>query len=196
MTGSARPMTAAIVATAVTLAVCRTAVAATGDEQVQVTASPVFKPAVTAVRVTGMLDVFNGGAYGIEVSRRMTPALGIDVAFGANDMDYGHHGVFAELLGRAYLFNGIGGVSLALGPSLRTADRFGAVGFVRAELAVELRALGVPNLLLGLGPEVALNDSGQGVCPDNGWLSCFLWKDHWNAGDLGFRVRVAAGWAF
>jgi hypothetical protein len=185
--------TAVLLATVVSSA---TAFAAPDGPEPHITARPAGAPAATAIRLTGMLDVFNGGAYAVEVSRRAGPVFGMDAAFGGNSMDYGHSGIFAELLARAYLFTGPAGVSLALGPSLRSANEFGTVGFVRAELAVELRSLGVPNLLLGLGPELALNDSGQGTCPHSGLFSCLLWRDTWRAGDVGFRVRVAAGWAF
>jgi hypothetical protein len=194
-----------------TLAIARPALAAeaaaSDDEQPgayvarQVPAAPPSwwehpASAATAVRVTGMADVFSGAEYGLEVSHRFDRIFGVDVALGPNDMGYGHRGLFAEALGRAYAFRGPAGISFATGPSVRTANEFGAIAFMRAEIAAELRWAGLPNLLIGVGPEVALNDSGRATCPDNGWFSCFLWKDHWSAGDVGFRVRAAAGWAF
>jgi hypothetical protein len=198
--------TTVFLATLTTLAVARPALATAANDEVpgQHVARPAPPPPPqpradhvdTAVRATGMADLFSGGAYGLEVSHRFGPILGLDAAFGQNAMDHGHWGVFGEVLARAYAFKGPGGISFAAGPSVRTANEFGAVGFLRAEVAAELRSPGVPNLVLGIGPEVALNDSGRGSCPDNGWFSCFLWKDHWQAGDIGFRARVAIGWVF
>jgi hypothetical protein len=193
-----------------TAAISRPARASSGDDEApgQHVARPAPPPApqqpavpaapttTTAVRATAMVDLFSGGAYGLEVSHRLGPILGLDATFGRNDMTYGHTGVFAEALARLYAFKGAGGISFAAGPSLRTANEFGAIGFLRAEVAAELRWPGVPDLLVGFGPEVALNDSGRATCPGNGWFSCFFWQDQWHAGDVGYRGRVAAGWTF
>jgi hypothetical protein len=196
----------------ITLAITRPALAADADDQVpgqhiaRSAPPPLPPPTVqeraarfpttTALRASAVLDLFGGSAYALEVSHRFGPRLGVDVAFGSNDMGYKHLGTYGEALARLYTSRGPGAFSLALGPSVRTGTEFGAVGFLRAEVAAEYRVPGVPNILFGFGPEMALNDSGSGTCPDTGWFACFLWKDHWQAGDIGFRARVAAGWTF
>jgi hypothetical protein len=48
-----------------------------------------------------------------------------------------------------------------------------------------------------VGPEIALNQSGQATCPPEtvGWCN-FLWKDRYSRGDAAVRVRLAIGLAF
>jgi hypothetical protein len=158
---------------------------------------PHAEPALdsTAFRLSVYGSFFQGAAVQVEASKRFGGFGGLDVAFGANDMGYDHGGIAADVLGRLYLFRGIGGVSLAAGPSLRTGSQFGAVGWLRSEVALELRPRGF-DLLVGAGPGLALNDSQRATCPDNGLLSCFLWKEQIHGGDIDLRVRVAVGVTF
>jgi hypothetical protein len=150
----------------------------------------------TAVRFDLSTQVFGGSLVGVEVSQRFGLG-GVDVALGENDMGYGHTGLAADAMGRLYLFEqASGGVSFAAGPSLRSANEFGTVGFMSGELAVEYRPRGGVSVLVGTGMSVALNDSGQAQCPENGILSCFLWTDHYSQGDKTLNLRLAIGASF
>jgi hypothetical protein len=171
-------------------------------ENVTAPAAPVPPPAhpepsldSTAYRLSAYGSILEGGAVQLEVSKRFGGALGLDVAFGANDMGYDHAGVAADVLGRLYMFSGIGGLSLAVGPSLRTGSEFGGVGWLRSELALELRPRGF-DILVGAGPSLALNDSGHANCPDMGWFGCLLWNEQIHTGDVEWRIRLALGVTF
>jgi hypothetical protein len=149
-----------------------------------------------AIRLDLSEQVFGGSFAGVEMSYRF-PVLGFDLALGQNDMGYGHKGLAVEGMGRLYLFNeASGGVSIAGGPSIRTANEFGTVGFMTGEIAAEYRPRGGFNILVGTGMSVALNDSGQAQCPTNGILDCFLWTDHYSAGDKTLNFRLAVGASF
>jgi hypothetical protein len=150
-----------------------------------------------ALRLDLSDQFFGGSLTGVEVSGRFWGPFGVDLALGQNDMGYGHTGVAAEAMARLYLFDqASGGVSLAAGPSFRNANEFGTVGFMTGEIAAEYRPRGGFSVLVGTGMSVALNDSGQAQCPDNGILSCFLWTDHYSQGDKTLNLRLAVGASF
>jgi hypothetical protein len=150
-----------------------------------------------ALRLDSSVQLFGAAMSGVEVSYRFASPLGVDLALGENDMGYGHTGLAADLTGRLYLFNeASGGVSLAAGPWIRTANEFGTVGFLSGELAAEYRPRGGFSILLGGGISTALNNSGQAQCPTNGILDCFLWTDHYSQGDRTLYLRLAMGASF
>lgn len=151
----------------------------------------------TAIRFDLSGQLFGSSLAGVEVSYRFPIPLGLDLALGQGDFGYGHTGVAADAMARLYLFNeSSGGVSLAAGPWLRTANEFGTVAFLSGELAAEYRPRGGFNILVGAGMSEALNDSGQANCPTTGWFDCFLWIDHYAKGDKTVNLRLAVGASF
>jgi hypothetical protein len=152
----------------------------------------------TAVRVSFAAEILTDTVVEMEVSHRFATFAGLDVAIGQADLGYGHSGVAADLTGRLYLFTeGRGGLTFAAGPSVRSANEFGTVGFLRGEIAVEYRPRGGLSVLFGVGESTALNDSGQATCPDAGlFLGCFEWRDHIKKGDPSLNLRLAFGVSF
>jgi hypothetical protein len=153
----------------------------------------------TAVRLDLSGEMEGGSLSGLEVSHRFGPVFGLDVAAGQSSFGYSHDGYGGNVLGRLYLFSdSSGGVSLAAGPSLRTANEFGAVGFIQSELAVEYRPRGGFSILVGAGTSVALNDSGTSHCPvePSDWFGCWFLPTQIHRGDQTVNFRLALGASF
>jgi hypothetical protein len=163
------------------------------------TLPPLPPPAwgATAVRFDLSGQLFGSTLTGVEVSYRFPYRVGLDVAVGESDMGNGHAGYAADLMGRLYLFNdSSGGVSLAGGPWIRTANEFGTVAFLSGEIAGEYRPRRGFSVLVGAGMSTTLNDSGQAHCPTNGLFDCWLWYDHYSKGEKTVNLRVAFGLSF
>jgi hypothetical protein len=150
----------------------------------------------TAIRVTGTLDFLGPVGIGAELSQRVLTRGVLDTSVSYEDLQHGHSGVDVEVLARYLPFKGPHALSLGIGPALLLAREYGGVGFMAGEVAYEFRKPGAVSVLVGAGAQVALNNSGRASCPDQGFLPCFLWTDHYNAGDVGARLRLAVGMAF
>ena len=130
--------------------------------------------------------------FGLAVSRKLFSVFGVDATWSYENLGYGHDGMAVETLARV-LGGGRHAASLGIGPSLHWAKEFGQVAFCTGELAYEYRPVGGVSVLLGVGVDVALNNSGTATCPDSGWFSCLFWMDHYSQGDVLLRVRIAIG---
>jgi hypothetical protein len=150
----------------------------------------------TALRAVGSLEVLGPAAVGLEASWKVVPHFGLDGTVSYEDMQYGHQGVGVEALARYFPFLGPNALSVGLGPAFLAANEYGAVAFARSELSYEYRRVGTLSVLIGVGAEIALNNSGTATCPQQGWFSCFLWVDHYSAGDFSYHLRLALGTAF
>jgi len=150
----------------------------------------------TAIRIAGTLDFLGPVGVGVELSQRVLAHGGLDALVSYEDLQHDHSGVSAEVLARYHPFSGPHALSLGVGPALLLAREYGGVAFVTGEVAYEFRKAGATSVLVGVGMQVALNNSGRATCPDQGLLPCFLWTDHYQAGDVGFRLRLAIGTAF
>jgi len=190
------PVRSMFAAPALTLATAwyLTASAARAEEPVGGTTPK--SSAATAVRVAGSLQALGPVGLGAEVSRRIMAHAGLDVTASYEDFQHGHSGVGVDALARYFPFSGPHAFSLGLGPSLLHAREYGSVGFLQGELAYEFRETARFSVLVGAGAQIALNNSGRATCPDQGFLACFLWTDHYSAGDVAFRMRLALGAAF
>jgi hypothetical protein len=152
--------------------------------------------AATAVRLQVAMPVLHYGGVGVQVSRRLVPHLALDVTLNRVDLGRDHAGPMMEVMARAFLFPGRHGFSFAAGMAGLSAREYGALAFLQAELAYELRAHRAPSVLIAIGPQVALNESGTATCaPGTGWCR-LLWKDHYAAGDTAVQLRLAMGYSF
>lgn len=156
-------------------------------------------PGATALRAAGLAGGMGDGVYvgaAADVSRRLSRRLGSELAVAAVGLGGNRMGLMLDALVRGFAFEGVHGLSLAGGPSLFLAENLGPVAFVRAELAYEVRLRRGPSLLVGAGPALALNDSGQSLCNESTLFGCFLDVRHIPAGDLQVRMRAALGYSF
>jgi hypothetical protein len=147
-------------------------------------AVPPFSP--WAARMDLMLRFPGGTGVGIDVSRAFGEVFSVEGAVGAGD--YGRTDL--SVLARVTPPNG--GITVAAGPLLMFSNRLGPVGFVAGELGYSSNRRRGIFVLLALGAEVALNESGRTECPFLD-LAC---PGKYRPGDFNFRSRIGIGAAF
>jgi hypothetical protein len=152
--------------------------------------------AATTVRMMLATRLLEHASVGVQVSQRVAPRIALDLTLSRVQLGRDHPGPMVETMARGFLFPGRHGLSFALGLSGLSAREYGRLAFFQSELAYELRVPTAPSVLLGVGPEIALNQSGQATCPPGTDLCTFLWKDRYSKGDAAVRVRLAIGLAF
>jgi hypothetical protein len=154
------------------------------------------RQASTSVRLQARLSVLQYGAVGLQVSRRLVPHFGLDVTLSRADLGRDHTGPMLEAMARGFLFRGQHGVSVAAGVAGLVAREYGKLAILQGELAYEVRARKALSLLVGVGPQVALNRTGEATCaPGTEW--CYLlWKHQYLPGDTAVHVRLALGYSF
>jgi hypothetical protein len=151
----------------------------------------------SALRITADAHFFGGTGVGLDYSRRLGRWGGIDLTLSDADLGHNHAGLGVGAMGQLLIGDDWGNsFVMAAGPSFVEAPQFGGVAFLTTEIGYDLRRRGLPSLLLAVGPEWALSDSGKATCPDGGFLGCLFWKDQYHAGDVGFHARIAIGFAF
>jgi hypothetical protein len=156
---------------------------------------PPSPPLGLAVRLSLRLSGFSNAGYGVSASRRAGP-VGVEASAGPEDFGQTYQGFGGEILGRVFVGDGMHVLSFGLGPSLRHADTFRSIGFLASELAYEIRPRGGVSLLIAIGEEFVLNDSGMASCMADGFAGCIFWRSHYNAGDMLARFRLGLGVSF
>jgi hypothetical protein len=152
--------------------------------------------AATSVRLQAALSVLQYSGFGVQVSRRLVSHIGVDVAASFIDLGRDHPAPLLEVMVRGFLFPGRHGLSVAAGLSGLVAREYGPLAFFQAELAYEVRVPGAVSVLAGVGPQVALNQSGTATCaPGTQWCR-LLWKDRYMSGDTGVQIRLGLGYSF
>jgi hypothetical protein len=139
-----------------------------------------------AARMNLTLRFPGGMGVGVDVSRAFGEVFSIEGAAGAGD--YGRTDL--SVLARVTPPNG--GITVAAGPLLMLNDRVGPVVFVAGEFGYSSNRRRGIFVLLALGAEVALNESGRAECQFLD-LAC---PGKYRPGEFNFRSRVAIGAAF
>jgi hypothetical protein len=156
-------------------------------------------------------DVSDESSLGVAVGRSLGDAIAIEAGFGylsdhtqasgssffagpTTSIDLSPGASFSADARWAPLRspNGAHALTLAAGPSMITGGAFGTVAFVHTEAAYELRLSSPFTFLVGLGPDVALNDSPAKPPSCTGGIFGECYRP-FERGDLVWHFRLGLG---